>query len=54
MVVSNSPSWWPTISSNILFSYWKVAAGVVVLYDWSEQDSVRKSLIFSYIPSANA
>ncbi|KAG2363845.1 hypothetical protein BDR07DRAFT_878707 [Suillus spraguei] len=32
-VVSNSPSWWPTISSNILFSYWKVAAGVVVLYD---------------------
>ncbi|KAG1775463.1 hypothetical protein EV702DRAFT_431574 [Suillus placidus] len=33
-LVSNDPSWWPTISSNIFFSYWIVAAGVVVVYDW--------------------
>ncbi|KAG2339525.1 hypothetical protein BDR05DRAFT_620032 [Suillus weaverae] len=33
-LVSNDPSWWPTISSNIFSSYWIVAAGVVVVYDW--------------------
>ncbi|KAG2355206.1 hypothetical protein BDR07DRAFT_1426980 [Suillus spraguei] len=33
-IISNDPSWWPTISWNILFSYWAVAAGVVVVYDW--------------------
>ncbi|KAG1786229.1 uncharacterized protein HD556DRAFT_1531150 [Suillus plorans] len=32
--VSNYPSWWPYISSNIFVSYWGVAAGVVVVYDW--------------------
>ncbi|KAG2101560.1 uncharacterized protein F5147DRAFT_310654 [Suillus discolor] len=32
-VVSNDPSWWPIINSNICSSYWIVAAGVVV-YDW--------------------
>ncbi|KAG1800055.1 hypothetical protein EV424DRAFT_1559390 [Suillus variegatus] len=31
---SNDPSWWPTINFNIFFSYWMVAAGVVVAYDW--------------------
>ncbi|KAG1798974.1 uncharacterized protein HD556DRAFT_1525444 [Suillus plorans] len=31
--VSNDPSWWPTINLNIFFSYWNVAAGVVVVYD---------------------
>ncbi|KAG1778971.1 hypothetical protein EV702DRAFT_1215732 [Suillus placidus] len=34
-VVSNDPSWWPLISSNIFYSYWMVAAGVVVIYDWA-------------------
>ncbi|KAG2075450.1 hypothetical protein BDR04DRAFT_1091676 [Suillus decipiens] len=33
-VVSNSPSWWPLINSNIVFSYWTVAASLVVVYDW--------------------
>ncbi|KAG2348173.1 hypothetical protein BDR05DRAFT_610945 [Suillus weaverae] len=33
-VVSNDPSLWPLISSNIFNSYWTVAAGVVVIYDW--------------------
>ncbi|KAG2033279.1 hypothetical protein BDR03DRAFT_1094451 [Suillus americanus] len=32
--VSNDPSLWPIISSNIFLSYWTVAAGVVVIYDW--------------------
>jgi hypothetical protein len=33
-VVSNDPSWWPLISSYVFYSYWSVAAGVVVVYDW--------------------
>ncbi|KAG1774432.1 hypothetical protein EV702DRAFT_523485 [Suillus placidus] len=33
-VVSNNPSWWPIINSSIVFSYWTVAAGIVVVYDW--------------------
>ncbi|KAG2364157.1 hypothetical protein BDR07DRAFT_1402090 [Suillus spraguei] len=33
-VVSNDPSWWPLISYNLFYSYWIVAAGVVVVYDW--------------------
>ncbi|KAG2369000.1 hypothetical protein BDR07DRAFT_844618 [Suillus spraguei] len=33
-IVSNDPSWWPLISSNIFSSYWIVAAGFVVVYDW--------------------
>ncbi|KAG2106603.1 uncharacterized protein F5147DRAFT_837831 [Suillus discolor] len=32
--VSNDPTWWPQINFNILLSYWAVAAGVVVAYDW--------------------
>ncbi|KAG2103695.1 uncharacterized protein F5147DRAFT_274543 [Suillus discolor] len=32
--VSNDPSYWPHISFNIFVSYWTVAAGVVVVYDW--------------------
>ncbi|KAG1784730.1 uncharacterized protein HD556DRAFT_1531904 [Suillus plorans] len=32
--VSNDPSSWPHISSTIFFSYWTIAAGVVVIYDW--------------------
>ncbi|KAG1784714.1 uncharacterized protein HD556DRAFT_202471 [Suillus plorans] len=32
--VSNDPSWWPTINSNVLFSYWIVVSGIVVVYDW--------------------
>ncbi|KAG1774447.1 hypothetical protein EV702DRAFT_1269913 [Suillus placidus] len=32
--VSNDPSWWQLINSSIVFSYWTVAAGAVVVYDW--------------------
>ncbi|KAG1741235.1 hypothetical protein EDD22DRAFT_851716 [Suillus occidentalis] len=32
--VSNDPSWWPTIDFQLIYSYWIVAAGVVVVYDW--------------------
>ncbi|KAG2103752.1 uncharacterized protein F5147DRAFT_775878 [Suillus discolor] len=32
--VSNDPSYWLTIILNIFFSYWEVAACVVVVYDW--------------------
>ncbi|KIK42796.1 hypothetical protein CY34DRAFT_752736 [Suillus luteus UH-Slu-Lm8-n1] len=34
-VVANDSSWWPFINSDIFFSYWIVAAGVVVVYDWT-------------------
>jgi hypothetical protein len=62
--VSNDPSWWPMIVSQLIFSYWlgllyqlwmsrsnndlhfAVAAGVVVVYDWGEQDVVLKLLPF--------
>ncbi|KAG1778346.1 hypothetical protein EV702DRAFT_1044653 [Suillus placidus] len=33
-VVSDDPIWWPIINWNIVFSYWTVAAGAVVVYDW--------------------
>ncbi|KAG1774436.1 hypothetical protein EV702DRAFT_523871 [Suillus placidus] len=33
-VVLNDPSWWPIISLNIVYSYWTVTAGVVMIYDW--------------------
>ncbi|KAG1798688.1 hypothetical protein EV424DRAFT_469601 [Suillus variegatus] len=33
-IVSNDPSYWPYVNANFFFSYWNVAAGVVVLYDW--------------------
>ncbi|KIK36109.1 hypothetical protein CY34DRAFT_539527 [Suillus luteus UH-Slu-Lm8-n1] len=33
-LVSNDPSWWPTIDLNIAYSYWIIAASVVVVYDW--------------------
>ncbi|KAG1810010.1 uncharacterized protein HD556DRAFT_1452872 [Suillus plorans] len=33
-VVSNDPSWWPTINFDILISYWLVATAFVVVYDW--------------------
>ncbi|KAG1798445.1 uncharacterized protein HD556DRAFT_183704 [Suillus plorans] len=32
--VSNDPTWWPTINLSVFDSYWMVAAGVVVVYDW--------------------
>ncbi|KAG2109681.1 uncharacterized protein F5147DRAFT_148933 [Suillus discolor] len=33
-VVSDDPSWWPVISSSIFYSYWTVATGFMVVYDW--------------------
>ncbi|KAG1779101.1 hypothetical protein EV702DRAFT_120338 [Suillus placidus] len=33
-IVSNDPSLWPVINWNIVHSYWMVAAGAVVVYDW--------------------
>ncbi|KIK42800.1 hypothetical protein CY34DRAFT_752452 [Suillus luteus UH-Slu-Lm8-n1] len=32
--VSNDPSFWPLIDLELSYSYWTVAAGVVVVYDW--------------------
>ncbi|KAG1798940.1 uncharacterized protein HD556DRAFT_162006 [Suillus plorans] len=32
--VSSDPTYWPWINLNIFFSYWTVASGVVVVYDW--------------------
>ncbi|KAG1764313.1 hypothetical protein EDD22DRAFT_455947 [Suillus occidentalis] len=32
--ISNDPSWWPHIDAQFFFSYWIVAAGIVVVYDW--------------------
>ncbi|KAG2103738.1 uncharacterized protein F5147DRAFT_654645 [Suillus discolor] len=32
--VSNDPSYWPDINLDIFVSYWTVAAGVVVVYNW--------------------
>ncbi|KAG1789236.1 uncharacterized protein HD556DRAFT_1447086 [Suillus plorans] len=33
-IVSDDPSWWPTISSDIFLSYWMIAGATVVVYDW--------------------
>ncbi|KAG2033298.1 hypothetical protein BDR03DRAFT_696514 [Suillus americanus] len=33
-VVSNDPTWWPIISLALFSSYWTVAAGVIMVYDW--------------------
>ncbi|KAG1893835.1 uncharacterized protein F5891DRAFT_741680 [Suillus fuscotomentosus] len=33
-VVSNDPSWWPTIHANIFYSYFVVASCAAVIYDW--------------------
>ncbi|KAG2103774.1 uncharacterized protein F5147DRAFT_808757 [Suillus discolor] len=32
--VSNDQSWWPKMILVMFLSYWEVAAGVVVVYDW--------------------
>jgi hypothetical protein len=62
--VSNDPSLWPYIDTQLFIDYWiglsyqsvmsrsninlhfAVAAGVVVVYDWGEQDVVLKLLPF--------
>ncbi|KAG2133240.1 uncharacterized protein EDB93DRAFT_1107620 [Suillus bovinus] len=33
-LVSNDPSWWPTINANISNSYFIVASCALVIYDW--------------------
>ncbi|KIK39607.1 hypothetical protein CY34DRAFT_808132 [Suillus luteus UH-Slu-Lm8-n1] len=33
-VIYDDPSLWPIIELDLFFSYWMVAAGVVVVYDW--------------------
>ncbi|KAG1739509.1 hypothetical protein EDD22DRAFT_330342 [Suillus occidentalis] len=32
--VSNDPIWWPLLDAQFFFSFWQIAASVVVLYDW--------------------
>ncbi|KIK36117.1 hypothetical protein CY34DRAFT_811550, partial [Suillus luteus UH-Slu-Lm8-n1] len=32
--ISNDTSWWPVIDMDLFYSYWTVATGVVVVYDW--------------------
>ncbi|KAG2343989.1 hypothetical protein BDR05DRAFT_962272 [Suillus weaverae] len=34
-LVSNDPSWWPTISSFSIFSYFVVASSAALVYDWA-------------------
>ncbi|KAG1770987.1 hypothetical protein EDD22DRAFT_12179 [Suillus occidentalis] len=33
--ISNDPSLWPILKSEVFYSYWTVAAGIVVVYDWA-------------------
>ncbi|KAG2368999.1 hypothetical protein BDR07DRAFT_845414 [Suillus spraguei] len=33
-IISNDPSWWPTIDAYIFLRYWMVAAAAAVVYDW--------------------
>ncbi|KAG2355900.1 hypothetical protein BDR07DRAFT_1424908 [Suillus spraguei] len=33
-IISNDPTWWPTINANILSSYFIIASFIVVTYDW--------------------
>ncbi|KAG1796241.1 uncharacterized protein HD556DRAFT_1307003 [Suillus plorans] len=33
-LVSNDPSWWPTIDQNIFYSYFVVVSCAAVIYDW--------------------
>ncbi|KAG2109077.1 hypothetical protein BD769DRAFT_1392590 [Suillus cothurnatus] len=32
--VSNDSSWWPVFNFDIFYSYWLVATGIMVVYDW--------------------
>ncbi|KAG1760485.1 hypothetical protein EDD22DRAFT_901135 [Suillus occidentalis] len=32
---SNDPIWWPMIDFQLISSYWMVAAGVGMAYDWA-------------------
>lgn len=34
-LVSDDPSWWPTISSSRIFSYFVVASSTALVYDWA-------------------
>ncbi|KAG2051480.1 hypothetical protein BDR06DRAFT_973792 [Suillus hirtellus] len=33
-LISNDPSWWPTIDQNIFYSYFVVVSCAAVIYDW--------------------
>ncbi|KAG1798442.1 uncharacterized protein HD556DRAFT_1440148 [Suillus plorans] len=33
--ISDDPSWWSFIDDHDFYSYWRVAAGFVVVYDWA-------------------
>ncbi|KAG2356888.1 hypothetical protein BDR07DRAFT_415877 [Suillus spraguei] len=33
-IISNDPSWWPTINASICSGYFEVASFIVVTYDW--------------------
>ncbi|KAG2352834.1 hypothetical protein BDR07DRAFT_1435938 [Suillus spraguei] len=34
VLVSNDPSWWPSINASLIGSYFTVAASIGVIYDW--------------------
>ncbi|KAG2070784.1 hypothetical protein BDR04DRAFT_1099543 [Suillus decipiens] len=42
IVVSNDPTWRPIIDLYRRYSQFVVAAFVVALYDWGEDDNVKK------------
>ncbi|KAG1764315.1 hypothetical protein EDD22DRAFT_456080 [Suillus occidentalis] len=44
--ISNDPSWWSYIYFDVFSSYWMVAAGVVVVYDWGSAIGQEIELIW--------
>ncbi|KAJ8591748.1 hypothetical protein M405DRAFT_94016 [Rhizopogon salebrosus TDB-379] len=46
-IVSNDPSWWPTIDSNISLSYCTVAASTMMIYDFALTFGREVELIWS-------
>ncbi|OJA11165.1 hypothetical protein AZE42_10637 [Rhizopogon vesiculosus] len=46
-IVSNDPSWWPIINSQILSSYSIVICFSMVVYDWGEQHNTSVEIVDS-------
>ncbi|KAG1744096.1 uncharacterized protein EDB91DRAFT_1080901 [Suillus paluster] len=43
-LVSNDPSWWPSIQWYHVSSYFSVAASVGLVYDWGEQGNIKQRI----------
>ncbi|KAG1811702.1 hypothetical protein EV424DRAFT_1419809 [Suillus variegatus] len=44
-LISNDPSWWPSINASHIASCFGVASSAVLMYDWGEQYSITEQLI---------